>query len=74
MDFFSQAFILVGTCRENILFGQPYNREWYDRVISACALLEDFERLPFGDQTKLGDKGISLSGGQRQRLVSSKLW
>ena len=63
------AFIVIGTCRENILFGQPYNREWYDTVVGACALTMDFAGLPFGDQTKLGDKGSSLSGGQRQRLV-----
>lgn len=62
---------MIGTCRENILFGQPYVAEWYDRVVNACALVSDFETMPFGDQTKLDDRGGSLSGGQRQRIVRS---
>lgn len=65
-----QAFIVVGTCRENITFGRPFNQVWYDDVVQACALVADFARMPLQDRTQLGEKGISLSGGQRQRIVS----
>lgn len=27
-----------GTVRENILFGQPYRKKWYNKVVKACAL------------------------------------
>ena len=29
---------------------------------------EDFEQLPSGDQTKLGEMGHNLSGGQKSRI------
>ena len=38
------------------------------RVIQACALTEDLANLSNGDQTQIGEKGISLSGGQKQRV------
>ncbi|XP_047107183.1 ATP-binding cassette sub-family C member 4-like [Schistocerca piceifrons] len=63
-----EPWIFVGTVRQNILFGQPYDRKKYKRVVEVCALSKDFELLPFGDQTLVGEKGITLSGGQRARV------
>ena len=37
-------------------------------MVKACALEKDFTLFPNGDQTAVGDKGISLSGGQKARL------
>ena len=37
-------------------------------VVEACALVEDIQNLSAGDQTQIGEKGISLSGGQKQRV------
>lgn len=34
-----EAWIFSGTVRENILFGMPYRKEWYEQVITACALV-----------------------------------
>jgi len=31
------------TVRENILFGREYDQEKYDRVIKACALVQDLK-------------------------------
>ncbi|KAF2259014.1 P-loop containing nucleoside triphosphate hydrolase protein [Lojkania enalia] len=56
------------TIRENITFGRDFDPMLYERVIEACALRTDFEALPFGDLTEIGEKGITLSGGQKQRL------
>ena len=62
------AWIQNTSVKENILFGKPYDRKWYDAVIDACALRPDLEMLPHGDMTEIGERGITVSGGQKQRL------
>jgi len=54
--------------RSNILFDQPYNKDKYQEVVKVCALVKDFEQLPYGDKTLVGDRGTALSGGQRARI------
>ena len=62
------AWVFSGTIKENILFGQVYEESKYERIIDVCALKEDFERLPDGDQTVVGERGEVLSGGQQARV------
>lgn len=62
------AWILNATVRDNILFGRKYNKAFYEETIAACELTKDFEVLPDGDRTVVGEKGISLSGGQKARI------
>ena len=62
------AWIQNATVKENILFGQKMNKEWYNAVVDACALRPDLDMLPAGDLTEIGERGITLSGGQKQRL------
>ncbi|KAH9567461.1 hypothetical protein CY35_03G029200 [Sphagnum magellanicum] len=62
------AWIQSGKVEDNIRFGAPMNRVWYDTVIRACALKKDLELWTFGDQTEIGERGINLSGGQKQRI------
>ncbi|KAM8769319.1 ATP-binding cassette sub-family C member 5 isoform 2-T4 [Acanthopagrus schlegelii] len=63
-----QAWILNATLRENILFGQEYQEDRYQSVLSACCLRPDLARLPNADLTEIGERGANLSGGQRQRI------
>ncbi|KRT79870.1 ABC transporter ATP-binding protein [Oryctes borbonicus] len=63
-----QAWIQNATLQDNILFGKPLNKKLYNQVVESCALKPDFEMLPGGDQTEIGEKGINLSGGQKQRV------
>ncbi|CAH0555483.1 unnamed protein product [Brassicogethes aeneus] len=63
-----QAWIQNATLKDNILFGKPYDQRIYNKVVKACALKPDFDMLPAGDQTEIGEKGINLSGGQKQRV------
>lgn len=37
-------------------------------MVDVCALEKDFLQLPSGDETLVGERGISLSGGQRARI------
>ncbi len=62
------AWIQNATVRDNILFGKPMDRAWYNTVIDACALRPDLEMLPNGDATEIGERGITVSGGQKQRI------
>ncbi|XP_014250122.1 multidrug resistance-associated protein 1 isoform X2 [Cimex lectularius] len=62
------AWIQNATLQDNILFGKPLNNKLYHKVVEACALKPDFEMLPGGDKTEIGEKGINLSGGQKQRV------
>ncbi|KAJ5811897.1 ABC transporter integral membrane type 1 [Penicillium riverlandense] len=62
------AWIQNTSVQKNILFGKEYDEDWYNKVIDACALAPDLDILPNGDQTEIGERGITVSGGQKQRL------
>ncbi|KAH8355857.1 hypothetical protein KR200_006141 [Drosophila serrata] len=69
MSYASQEpWLFSGTIRDNILFGQPMDRQRYDKVVRQCALERDFELLRLNDKTLVGERGTSLSGGQRMRI------
>ncbi|KAL9698307.1 hypothetical protein quinque_001748 [Culex quinquefasciatus] len=63
-----EPWVFAGTVRQNILFGQPMEKERYDAVVQACALVRDFEQLPHADKTIIGERGAALSGGQKARI------
>ncbi|KAF5303469.1 hypothetical protein FQA39_LY09932 [Lamprigera yunnana] len=63
-----QDWIQNATLQENITFGKALDKSFYDTVVEVCALKQDFDMLPAGDQTEVGEKGINLSGGQKQRI------
>ncbi|KAF9029082.1 hypothetical protein BGZ52_001823 [Haplosporangium bisporale] len=63
-----QAWIINATLKNNILFGNGYDEDRYNLVVSACGLGPDITMLPGGDQTEIGERGINLSGGQKQRV------
>lgn len=61
-------WIQNATAKDNILFGSPLDEKKYKDVIYACSLESDLEILPAGDQTEIGERGITLSGGQKARI------
>ncbi|KAL7728494.1 hypothetical protein ACLKA6_012509 [Drosophila palustris] len=63
-----EPWLFTGTVRNNILFGEQYDRKKYQEVTRCCALSTDFQQLSNGDKTIVGDRGASLSGGQRARI------
>eukprot|EP01125_Pyxidicula_operculata_P020167 TRINITY_DN73_c2_g1_i1.p1 TRINITY_DN73_c2_g1~~TRINITY_DN73_c2_g1_i1.p1 ORF type:complete len:1092 (+),score=213.81 TRINITY_DN73_c2_g1_i1:119-3394(+) len=63
-----QPWLINASLKNNILFGSPFDRRKYERVIKQCQLKTDLELLPDGDETEIGERGINLSGGQKQRV------
>lgn len=65
-------WVMNATIRDNIVAESGhFEDKWFDTVVEACDLTQDFSRLPEGIATVVGDKGVKLSGGQKQRLVSA---
>jgi len=67
-----QPWLMNASVKDNILFGHRYDPDFYQKTIDACALKDDFKALPDGDETEIGEKGISLSGGQKARLALAR--
>jgi len=63
-----EPWIFSGTVRQNILCGMELDVVRYSQVIQASALEFDLSKIPRGDETQVGEKGISLSGGQKARI------
>lgn len=53
------------TIKENIIFGSPFDEERYEKVIHQCGLTRDLTLFEAGDETEVGEKGLTLSGGQK---------
>ncbi|XP_043861170.1 ATP-binding cassette sub-family C member 10 isoform X2 [Dromiciops gliroides] len=67
-----EPWIQFATIRDNILFGKAFDAHLYWKVLEACALHDDLAILPDGDQTEVGEKGVTLSGGQRARIALAR--
>lgn len=66
-----EVFILNGTIRDNVAFGQDPDQQDDKKIWEALedAQLADHVRgLPDGLNTYIGEAGVRFSGGQRQRL------
>lgn len=73
VSYYGQSpWIFAGTIRQNILFSQDFEQTRYNQVMEACALNTDLKSLPYGDQTLVGERGVTLSGGQKARIALAR--
>lgn len=61
-------WVFGSSVRQNIIFGEEFDKNKYREVIKVCALERDFTFFPYGDSTLVGERGILLSGGQKARI------
>ncbi|VDB97890.1 unnamed protein product [Peniophora sp. CBMAI 1063] len=67
-----ESWVRNETIRDNILFGAPYNEARYKQVIHQCGLKRDLSLFEAGDNTEVGEKGLTLSGGQKARVTLAR--
>jgi len=63
------TILFYGSIRENIAYGRPDATE--EEIIEAARLAnatEFIEKMLYGFDTLVGERGVTLSGGQRQRI------
>jgi len=58
--------------QENILLKSEFNEDRYNKVIYQCALEHDLNLFQAGDETEVGERGLTLSGGQKARLTLAR--
>ncbi|KAL9978597.1 hypothetical protein ACROYT_G016132 [Oculina patagonica] len=69
MAYISQTpWVYSGNVRENIIFGNHFFEQKYNKVIEVCDLQKDIEHFTKHDLTEIGQRGVILSGGQRARV------
>ncbi|WWC68639.1 uncharacterized protein I206_102570 [Kwoniella pini CBS 10737] len=67
-----ESWCMSDSIKDNILFGEPYEHDRYVQTLRACALEPDLKLFDDGDETEVGEKGITLSGGQKARLTLAR--
>ncbi|CAE7143619.1 unnamed protein product [Rhizoctonia solani] len=67
-----QPWLEHKSIKDNVLFGSPVDLERYNATLDACALRPDLALFEDGDETEIGEKGVSLSGGQKARVALAR--
>ncbi|ORX65506.1 hypothetical protein DL89DRAFT_310800 [Linderina pennispora] len=67
-----EPWLRNATIRDNVLFGELYIRDRYEEVLRMCGLKPDLRTFVAGDQSEVGERGITLSGGQKQRVALAR--
>jgi ATP-binding cassette subfamily B protein len=68
-----ETLLFSASVSENIAYGNSQaSLEAIERAAQAAQAYEFINDLPFGFDTRIGERGVTLSGGQRQRLAIAR--
>ena len=67
-----EPVLFSATVKENILFGREFDQEVYNNALRDSCLAADLELLENGEDTVVGEKGVTLSGGQKARVALAR--
>ena len=67
-----ESWCMSETIKDNILFGELFDADRYHQVLHDCGLLTDLKLFDDGDETEIGEKGVTLSGGQKARITLAR--
>jgi ATP-binding cassette subfamily B multidrug efflux pump len=68
-----ETTLFASSVRENIAFGRPAATEQEIVAAAQAAQAHDFiEAMPYGYDTRVGERGVTLSGGQKQRIAIAR--
>ena len=67
-----EPWIFSGTFLDNILLGRPLDHRRLQEVISVCCLVDDIAAFADGENTLIGERGVTLSGGQKTRVALAR--
>ncbi len=68
-----EPLLFSGTVKDNVIFGtEDIEDELYKKIIKAVQMENEIEQFQDGENTLVGQRGMSLSGGQKQRLAIAR--
>lgn len=68
-----EALLFSGTIKDNITFtNENVDSLDYSNVVRIAQLKSELAAFPLGDETAVGNKGITVSGGQKQRVTIAR--
>ncbi|MDU6745706.1 MAG: ABC transporter ATP-binding protein [Actinomyces sp.] len=68
-----ETYLFTGTLRDNLLIANPHATDQdLRRALDAARLTQTLERLPYGLDTEVGERGLALSGGEAQRVAIAR--
>lgn len=68
-----ETFLFSDTLKDNVTFGtDKTTAPGLEVAMMESGLAEDLDDLPHGEETLIGERGVTLSGGQKQRTALAR--